>query len=258
MNDGWTEDQLSTDDFLGGRVRICQPRAGYRAGIDPVLLAASVPARAGETVLELGCGVGTALFCLGQRVPGLALTGLEIQPGYAALARHNAGLNGIAAEVIDGDIANMPEALTQRQFSHVIANPPYFDRKASTAGTDAGRERSMGESLPLEDWVRAAAKRTAPKGHVSFIHRAEKLPELLAAAGAVLGSLAVLPLIPRPGRAARLVLLRGRKGGRADFVLHHGWVLHEGDAHPGDRENYTKSTSCVLRDGDPLPFASEG
>lgn len=206
-------------------------------------------------MLELGCGVGTALYCLGHRVPGLVLTGLEIQPGYAMLARRNAELNGIKAEVVEGDVAEMPETLTQRQFSHVIANPPYFDRGSSTAATDAGREMSLGESLPLENWVRAAAKRTAPKGHVSFIHRAEKLPELLAAAGAVLGSLEVLPLIPRPGRAARLILLRGRKGGRADFVLHHGWLLHEGDAHPGDKENYTISTGYVLRDGKPLPFA---
>ena len=58
------DDALSCDAFLGGRLRIWQPRAGYRAGIDPVMLAAAVPARPRQSVLELGCGAGTASLCL--------------------------------------------------------------------------------------------------------------------------------------------------------------------------------------------------
>lgn len=254
MADSWEAQELSTDDFLGGRLRISQPKHGYRAGIDPVLLAASVPARAGDTVLELGCGVGTAMLCLGRRVPGVRLTGIELQSAYAELAQRNALQNDLKAEVITADLAELPECITRRQFSHVIANPPYFDRRASTPAQDAGRETALGEDLPLAAWVAVAAKRVAPKGYVSFIHRAERLPDLLKASAAHLGSIEVLPLIPRPGRDARLILLRGRKGGRADFRLHHGWILHEGDVHPGDRENYTNATVCVLRDGVALTF----
>ena len=33
---------FSIDEFLGGRLKIKQPLRGYRAGVDPVLLAASV------------------------------------------------------------------------------------------------------------------------------------------------------------------------------------------------------------------------
>ncbi len=256
MADGWSDAQLSADDFLGGKVRLLQPRIGYRAGIDPVLLAASISAKPGDTVLDLGCGVGAALFCLGRRVPNLGLNGVELQPEYAALARRNADENGLPADIFCCDLANMPDELTQRQFSHVFANPPYFDRDTSTPARDGGRETAMGEGLPLDTWVQVAAKRTAPKGSVTFIHRTEKLPELLGAASQHLGSLEVLPLIPRLGRAARLVLLRGRKGGRADFRLHHGWLLHEGTVHSSDRENYTKATSCVLRGGAELPFSS--
>ncbi|MFO7806744.1 MAG: methyltransferase, partial [Paracoccaceae bacterium] len=69
---------LTQDAFLGGQLYLWQPRrGGYRAGVDPVLLAASVPAQAGETVLELGCGVGAAMLCLHARVKGLQLTGVE-------------------------------------------------------------------------------------------------------------------------------------------------------------------------------------
>lgn len=256
MAEGWNEDQLTRDDFLGGQLKLTQPRKGYRAGIDPVLLAASVPARPGDAVLDLGCGVGTALFCLARRVGGLSLTGVEVQPAYADLARLNAAENGFDARIVTADLSDLPEEVTRRQYSHVFANPPYFDRSATTPAQDPGRETALGEGLDLPEWVGVAARRTRPKGTVTFIHRTEKLPELLAAASQHLGSLELLPLIPRAGRAARLVLLRGRKAGRADFILHPAWVLHDGPTHPGDRENYTKATACILRDGAELPFSS--
>lgn len=242
------------DDFLGGRLQIHQPRDGYRAGIDPVLLAASIPAKAGDTVLDLGCGVGVAGLCVARRIPGVRVTGLERQHGYADLAQRNGAENTIPFEVIQGDLTNMPRALKDRQFDHVLANPPYFDRAASTAATDPGREQALGETTPLSDWIAAAARRTRPKGTVTFIQRTERLPELLTHATQHLGSLEILPLIPRPGRAARLVLLRGRRGGRAAFRLHDGWCLHIGQKHMYDGENYTQATACILRDSGELPF----
>lgn len=250
----FSQDELSVDAFLGGRLRIAQPRRGYRAGVDPVLLAAAVPARAGETLLDLGCGAGVAALCAAARVPGLRIAGLELQPGYAALARENAARNGIETEVAIGDLAAMPAALRARRFDHVILNPPFFDRAASTPARDAGREGAMGEALPLATWIAAAARRCAPGGHVCVIHRAERLSDLLAAMAAGLGSLEVLPLIPRRGRAARLVLIRGRKGGRAALRLCDGWLLHAGERHERDAENYTTSTASVLRDAAPVTF----
>jgi len=247
-------DTLTRDAFLGGKLHLWQPKTGYRAGVDPVLLAASVDAKPGQSVLDLGCGVGAAMLCLGARVSGVAPTGLELQPDYADLARRNSSETGIDAEVVTGDLADMPTNLRQRRFDHVIANPPYFDRNASTAANDTGRETALGEATPLADWVKVAAKRCAPQGYVHLIHRAERLPDLLAAMTGRLGSIEVLPLIARPGRTARLVLIRARMGGRADFQLHHGIILHDGAAHDGDRENYSKAITCVLRDGTALPF----
>ncbi|WP_371224610.1 tRNA1(Val) (adenine(37)-N6)-methyltransferase [Roseovarius sp. 2305UL8-3] len=247
-------DTLTRDAFLGGKLHLWQPKSGYRAGVDPVLLAASVAAKPGQSVLDLGCGVGAAMLCLGARVPGVALTGLELQSDYADLARRNSSEAGIDAEVVTGDLSEMPPHLRQHRFDHVIANPPYFDRGAGTEARDAGRETALGEATPLADWVKAAAKRCAPQGYVNLIHRAERLPDLLAAMNGRLGSIEVLPLIARPGRAARLVLIRARMGGRADFRLHHGMILHDGLAHDGDRENYSATITCVLRDGASLPF----
>ncbi|WP_319826210.1 tRNA1(Val) (adenine(37)-N6)-methyltransferase [Thalassovita sp.] len=246
--------EVTCDDFLGGRVRVWQPRCGYRAGLDPVLLAASVPARAGQSVLELGCGVGVASLCLMQRVAGVRATGLEIQPDYAELARRNAVLNNVAFSVVTGDLRVLPDELRQQQFDHVIANPPYFRREAGTAATDPGRDMALGGNTSLKSWVEVAAKRCRPRGQVTFIQRIERLPELMSAMNEVLGSLEVLPLIPREGRAPQLALIRGRKGGRAEFRLHPGLLVHPGQRHQDGGTDYTPTLQAVLREGAALPF----
>ena len=248
--------KISENEYLGGRVRIRQPVKGYRAGVDPVLLAASIPARAGQSVLELGIGVGTAALCLNARVAEMTLTGVEIQPDYAALARENGALNGAALTVVDADLTMLPDDVKAARFDHVIANPPYFDRETGHAAQDAGRETAMGEATPLKDWLETAARRVAPKGYVSFIHRAERLQDLLRFLPKTLGSVQVQPLQPRVGRDAHLVILRARHSGKAPFRMHAPILMHEGAEHEQDGEDYTADIKAVLRDGAPLGMPS--
>jgi len=247
---------LTCDAFLGGLLHLWQPRRGYRAGVDPVLLAATIPAVAGQSVLELGCGAGAAILCLGARVPGLSLTGVEREPDYAVLARRNgagklAG-NG-ALEVVEADIAALPVTLRLRQFDHVLINPPYWRRQASVAARDPVREAALGEQTPLALWVVTAAKRLVPKGMLHIIHRAERLPDLLAALPRDIGSIEVLPVAAREGRAAERVILRARKSGRADFCLHPPLILHRGTAHL-DGDHYMPRVREALRAGAALSF----
>ena len=243
----FSESDLSEDEFLCGRLRLLQPLKGYRAATDPVLLAAACPARTGDSVLDLGCGAGAAALCLGLRVPGLALSGLELQPDYADLARRNADRNGIPLEVHAADIARMPKPL-RRDFDHVIANPPYYPAGGSRS-PEPGRATAMQVATPLGDWVTAAARRLRPGGWLTMICGADSLPEILAAMGSRMGSAAVLPLAAREGRAALRLLVQARKGGRAPFRLLSPFVIHQGAAHDGDRESYTAAANAVLRDG---------
>ena len=238
---------LSDDKFLSGRLNLLQPRQGYRAATDPVLLAAACDAVSGQSVLDLGCGAGAGVLCLGVRVPGLVLAGLEVQAPYADLARRNAARNGVAMAVHDGDLTQMPRAL-RIGFDHVIANPPYYPA-GGTPSPEPLRARAMQGVLPLADWVQAGARRLLPGGWLTLICGADGLPGVLAGMEGKLGSVSVLPLSAREGRAPARLIVRARKGGRGAFRLLVPLVLHEGPAHDGDRESYTAAVRAILRDG---------
>lgn len=222
-----------------------QPRVGYRAATDPVFLAAACPAKAGESVLELGCGVGVAALCLIARVPWVDVIGVERQASYADLARRN-GL-----QVVEADLVALPKDLRQQSFDHVIANPPYYGR--GTKSDDAGRDAALREETPLADWCAVARARLKPGGRLTMIHMAERLPDLLAALGGF-GSVVVLPLAPRVGRSAGRVVVRARKGARGAFTLLAPVLIHDSAQHRVDGDDYSATAKAVLRDGAPLPF----
>jgi len=234
--------ELSRDGFLGGRLRLWQPRRGYRAAIDPALLAAFAPAQAGMRALDLGCGVGTVALCLGTRQPGLELHGLEAQPAYAELARRNAAANGLALAVHEGDVRRPPASLRALQFDLVLANPPFHAATATPAG-DPGRDRARREAeAGLADWIDAGLRRLAPGGFLVLIHLPTRLGDLLAALDRRAGAVEILPVAPRVGRAAERLLLRARKGSRAPLMLLAPFILHDADEAGG----YTRAAQAVL------------
>ncbi len=233
--------------LLGGQVRYTQLVSGHRTALEPVLLAAAVPARPGERVFEGGCGAGAALLCLSQRVPRLSGLGIERDPELAALARDNLAANQRAAiTILAGDLTAV--RLTTR-FDHAFANPPWHG--PGTASPVAGKEAAKrgGEGL-IACWARALARPLRPRGTITLIAAVTRLPECLAAlAAAGCGSPALLPLWPHRGEPARLVLVQGRKGGRGGLRLLAGLVLHR------DGGGYTDEAEAVLRSGAALPLA---
>lgn len=250
----FSDDELSQDQFLGGALTVLQPKSGYRAGVDPVLLAASVPAKSGEAVLELGCGVGVASLCLAARVSELSMVGVELQPDYAELARRNADRNHTDLTIKTADLRELPADLRSKSFNHVIANPPYYQRSKGTAANDPCRDIALAGETPLSDWVDIAARRLKPKGWLSVIQDIRRLPELLGAVEGRLGSIEILPLSARETRAPHLFILRARKGGRAPFLQHFPRVMHQGVQHDGDRPDYTPEIEQILRHGAALEF----
>lgn len=242
-----TDRPETVDAFLMGLVQLSQPARGYRAGVDPVLLAAATPGEAGQSVLELGCGAGAASLCLNARVAGMNFTGVELQPYYADLARRNAAANKARMTVVEADIRALPLNIRDRRFDHVIANPPYYLKEKSTASDDSGRDVAVSGETPLDTWVDVASRRLAPRGYFTMIQKADRLLDILSALEGRLGSVRVRPIQARTGRAARLVIVQARKLGRADFVLEAPLRMHDGPRHERDGDSYSDKALSILR-----------
>jgi tRNA1(Val) A37 N6-methylase TrmN6 len=242
----------TTDDrLLGGRVLLRQPARGYRAAIDPVLLAAAIPVRAGERVLDLGTGVGAAALCLLARVEGVPVTGVEIAPEIAALARENAALNGVGARfsVVLGDV-EAAGTLRGETFEHVMMNPPFHDAATQPPSPVAGKACSNAAPAgSLEAWIRRGLARLATGGTLTVIQRADRLGDILAGIGTRAGRITIKPIAPREGEAASRILVQAVKGRRTPPTLLAPLVLHDTDGR------YTAETERILSEAVPLSLA---
>ena len=232
--------------LLGNRLRYKQLASGHRSGFEPILLAACVPAQPGEKVLEAGTGAGAALLCLAARVPGVHGIGVERAADLAALANENFKNNGFSElSAVQGDTTALPFA--SQSFHHVLANPPWFNA-AGTASPDTARDLAH-RAAPglLEGWITELGRVVRPKGSISLILPAASFATATAALRAQkCGTITLLPLWPRAGQAAKMVILTARKASRAADKVLPGLILH-------DEFGITASAQAVLRDGAALP-----
>lgn len=241
MDQGVTEDRL-----LGGRVRLLQPRRGYRVAVDAVLLSAAIEAAPGARVLDLGAGVGAVGLCLAARVAGCSVLGIELQTGLAELAEHNAALNvmGDRVRTIVHDLAHdLPEGIGQ--FDVVATNPPYL--AASVADPSPDRSKALAtveSSADLARWLAVACRAARAHGSLVMIHRADREAEIVDHLVALGWGDVTLKRLPPAAR----VLVRARR--------HDG--LSRRDSPPlmlhGPSGAYTTEAEAILRQAASLAF----
>lgn len=248
-------DDVTDDAFLGGRLRLLQPRRGHRSGHDAMLLAAATAARRGDGLAEFGSGIGAAALAVAARLGGLQLTLVDIEASLVALAIENVRRNGFVANGVCLDVASSAAAFTEAGlspdlFDHVIMNPPFNDSVRHQPSPD--RQRRLAHEAresTIAAWIHAARRVLKPSGIVTLIWRAEALDEVLAALRTGFGGIAILPVHPRQGAAASRILLRAEKGSRAPTTLLEGIALNDAEGRPTD---YIRA---VLEGREVLPLA---
>jgi tRNA1(Val) A37 N6-methylase TrmN6 len=247
--------ELTEDAFLGGRLRLRQPKSGHRAGHDAMLLAAATPVRPGDRVVDLGAGVGAAGLALATRISGIRITLIEIDEALAELARGNAASNRIEAKIIAMDLAAGAEAfagagLAPDSVDAVLMNPPFNDPSRHRPSPDKSRKIAhLADATTLESWIRAARRILKSAGVLTLIWRADGLAEVLAALDRGFGSLAILPVHGNAATPAIRVLVRAIKGGRAPTALYPGLMLNDESGVPN------KQVQEILAGKGALPLA---
>jgi tRNA1(Val) A37 N6-methylase TrmN6 len=250
---------FTEDGFLGGRLRLQQPKSGHRAGHDAILLAAATPALPGHRVVDFGAGVGAAGLAVATRVTGIDLVLVEIDPAMAALARANAVLNGLPASVVELDITSGAEAcaavgLPPDFADAVLMNPPFNHPQRHQASPDQSRAVAhLATATTLAQWIHAARRILKSMGVLTLIWRADGLAEVLAALDRGFGSVAILPVHGDAAAPAIRVLVYAVKGGRAPTVLYPGLMLKQA----ADDASATRSARLeeVMAGRETLPLA---
>ena len=253
-------DAVTLDRFLNGRITVAQPKSGFRAGHDSVLLAAAVPADPSSRVLELGSGVGVASLCLAARVPGVVIVGIDIDPDLVSLASANAARNGFATVYFAPGDANglvyksapyergppREQPMSPESVDHVFFNPPFHPDSAHVSPVTA-RDRAMRDSSgAARAWTMSALKAARDGGTITAIIRADRIDEILDAARGYGGI--VFPLRPRADAAPKRAIVRIKKV-KGDISCAAGLILHEADGRN------TEAAEAVLRHGQALNLA---
>jgi len=236
----------TTDTLLNGCVILEQPKEGYRVAIDPIFLAAAIPAKNSESILDVGTGVGAAMLCLAKRVKDIQILGLEMQRELASLASKNIRVNHHQdyLEVINGNLLRFPPRIAAGSYHHVMANPPYHELAKTTLSKIPSKGLSDTESeATLADWVNFCHLMARPKGTVTFIHRADRLDTLLALMNGKMGDIIVFPLWPGLGKDAKRIIIQGRKNTFGPTRLSQGLLIHDQD------NRLTQDADDILRHG---------
>ncbi len=219
------------DDLKKNGYRIIQNSRRFCFGIDGVLLTGFARIREGEHVLDLGTGTGIIPILLAAKTGAAKLTGLEIQPESADMAKRSVALNGLEGrvEIITGDIREARELFGGSVFDAVTSNPPYMIAGHGLKNPDSEKSVARHEVLcKLEDVVSQAAAVLKPGGHFYMVHRPFRLAEIITRMCAHGLEPKRLRLVyPYRDREPKLLLIEGVRGGNPRMKVEQPLILFD-------------------------------
>ena len=204
-----------------GRFQYLQ--GAFPLGQDTLLLGAFPALRPGMKVCDLGCGAGALPLLLLGREPRLEITGVELDPEEAELARRNLAENGLHGMILAGDLREKALTLPAGTFDLVISNPPWFPPGTGASGGAARMEHAC----TLEELCAAARRLLKNGGHFTLVHRPERLTDLLTALRTFGMEPKRLQLVQHsPDTPPSACLVEGRRQGRAGLKVLPALILN--------------------------------
>jgi len=244
VNDMLTDDER-LDYLLAENLRIIQSPSVFSFSLDAVLLArfAYVPKKRGR-IVDLCTGNGAIPLFLSARTES-TITGVELQPRLAGMARRSIEFNGLDGQIdiIEGDVKEIPAQLGYEKFDTVTCNPPYFpahdmsDKNLSEHMAIARHELH----LTLDEAVGSASQLLKQGGKAAFVHRAGRLIDIMAAMrNNRLEPKRIRLVYPKAGREANTLLIEGIKDGKPDLKVLPPLIVY------GDDGKYTEEVRGLL------------
>jgi tRNA1(Val) A37 N6-methylase TrmN6 len=228
---------FTADTLLRGRVTLYQPARGFRASLDPALLAGFLAPPFGQ-VLDIGCGTGALIFMLLAADTSASGVGVELQGRLARLAGAGRDRNGFGDRLqnLVGDVRDMAVELAPAAFDLVATNPPFRPVAQGRFSPDQERARATHEvTLTLRDWLDAAARAVRPGGRVAAIYPAQRLTELTAEmTRRGLQPARLRHVHTHAGRDATRVLIEARRAPSAQLTVEPSLIVHGRDGRFSD------------------------
>ena len=209
------------DSFLNGRLRIIQPRHGYRFSVDALLLAEFVSIKVEDLVVDLGAGCGIiSLFLAIKRDVGF-IFGLELQEKLASQAKRNIVLNELEKKIAitQGDLRHLP--ITPGFANVVICNPPYRKEKSGRINPDSNKAIARHEiEVSLDDILAAGKALLKPGGRLALIYPANRLTEIFSKMRTQnLEPKRLQIIFPDSASQAKLAMIEGRLHGKSGLKI---------------------------------------
>jgi tRNA1(Val) A37 N6-methylase TrmN6 len=174
-----------------------------------------------------------------ERDSGLVACGTEAlsRPENAAFAGR---VRLVASDATQ--LQTLRQIVPQQSADWVLMNPPFeLEGRISQSPDRRRRDAHVAADGLLESWCRTAAAMLRAGGKLGLVHRADALPEALAALSDQFGGTRVIPVHPAESSPAIRILVTARLGSRAPFELMPGLVLHQPDGA------WTPRADAILR-----------
>ncbi len=218
------------DDLERNGYQIIQDAKRFCFGMDAVLLSGFARVKDGARVLDLGTGTGIIPILLEAKTGAAHLTGLEIQPDSADMARRSVKLNGLEnkIDIVTGDLKEAGSLFDAASFDVVISNPPYMIGQHGITNPEDAKAIARHEVLcTLRDVIEQAAKLLRPGGNFFMVHRPFRLAEIMV----LLHEYKLEPkrmqlVYPYVDKEPNMVLIEANRGGRPRMTVEKPLIVY--------------------------------